>query len=199
MRRISFCSLGAVAGILSLPVAAAGPETHAVDFTGTGVPQGWTVENREYRSPEYSNAVDRIELSYSGAGASASATVSASLKQGDETTIAMLTAASTGASFDFPETTDFRSFRIAANGLALSSFTAYVSAGSLDAPSGVAISNNITGTSFDASWHPVAGATGYRVYVWTNAVGEVAGGFSAWRESFSHAPATTSSSTNLNP
>ena len=164
IERMSFCALGAVAGILSLPVAATGPEMYAVDFTGAGVPQGWTVENGEYRSPEYSNAVDRIELSYSGAGAAASATISAFPKQGDGTSVATLSAASSGASFDFPENTDFRSFRIAAaNGLALSSFTAYVSADTLGMPSDVAISNNVTGTSFDASWYPVDGATGDRV------------------------------------
>lgn len=188
IERMSFCALGAVAGILSLPVAATGPEMYAVDFTGAGVPQGWTVENGEYRSPEYSNAVDRIELSYSGAGAAASATISAFPKQGDGTSVATLSAASSGASFDFPENTDFRSFRIAAaNGLALSSFTAYVSADTLGMPSDVAISNNVTGTSFDASWYPVDGATGYRVYVWTNAVVGASAGTAVWQETMSGA------------
>ena len=97
-KQISFCALGAVAGVLSLSVAATGPEMYAVDFAGAGVPQGWTVENGEYRSPEYSNAVDRIELRYSGADASASATISAFPKQGDETMVATLSAASSGAS-----------------------------------------------------------------------------------------------------
>lgn len=194
IKRISSCALGAVAGILSLPVAAAGPATYAVDFTGAGVPEGWTVENGEYRSPEYSNAVDRIELRYSGTDASASATVSAFPQQGDGTTVATFSAASSGASFDFPETTDFRSFRIAVtNSLALSSFAASVSAGTLDVPSGVAISNNITGTSFDASWYPVAGATGYRVYAWTNAVVGASAGTAVWQETFANAPAKTSS------
>lgn len=187
IERMSFCALGAVAGILSLPVAATGPEMYAVDFMGTGVPQGWTVENGEYRSPEYSNAVDRIEFSYSGAGAAASATISAFPKQGDGTSVATLSAASSGASFDFPETTDFRSFRIAVNGLALSSFTAYVSADTLGMPSDVAISNNITGTSFDASWSPVDDATGYRVYVWTNAVVGASAGTAVWQETMSGA------------
>jgi len=188
IERMSFCALGAVAGILSLPVAATGPEMYAVDFMGTGVPQGWTVENGEYRSPEYSNAVDRIELRYSGADTSASATISAFPKQGDGTSVATLSAASSGASFDFPETIDFRSFRIAAaNGLALSSFTAYVSADTLGMPSDVAISNNITGTSFDATWSPVDGATGYRVYVWTNAVVGASAGTAVWQETMSGA------------
>ena len=192
-KRISFCALGAVAGILSLPVAATGPTTYAVDFTGAGTPQGWTVENGEYRSPEYSNAVDRIELRYSGADAAASATITAFPKQGDGTTVATLSAASSGASFDFPETTDFRSFRIAvANGLALSSFAAYVSADTLNAPFSVAISKNTTGTSFDANWYPVVGATGYRAYVWTNAVVGASAGTAVWQETFANAPAKTS-------
>ena len=191
IKRISFCAIVAVAGILSLPVAATGPEMHVVDFAGAGIPQGWTMEDGEYRSPEYSNAVDRIELRYSGADASASATISAFPKQGDGTQVATLTAASSGASFDFPETTDFRSFRIAVNGMALSSFAAYVSADTLGMPSGVVISNNVTGTSFDASWSPVDGATGYRVYVWTNAVVGASAGTAVWEETFANAPAKT--------
>ena len=192
-KQISFCALGAVAGVLSLSVAATGPEMYAVDFAGAGVPQGWTVENGEYRSPEYSNAVDRIELRYSGADASASATITAFPKQGEGTSVASLTAASSGALFDFPETTDFRSFRIAvANGLALSSFAAYVSADTLGMPSDVAISNNITGTSFDANWYPVVGATGYRAYVWTNAVVGASAGTAVWQETFANAPEKTS-------
>lgn len=196
-KQISFCALGAVAGVLSLSVAATGPEMYAVDFAGAGVPQGWTVENGEYRSPEYSNAVDRIELRYSGADASASATISAFPMQGDGTSVATLSAASSGASFDFPETTDFRSFRIAVNGLALTSFAAYVSADMLGMPSGVVISNNVTGTSFDASWYPVDGATGYRVYVWTNAVVGASAGTAVWQETFANAPATSSTGTTF--
>ena len=197
-KRISFCALGAVAGILSLPVAATGPATYAVDFTGAGNPQGWTMENGAYRSPEYSNAVDRIELRYSGAAAAASATITAFSKQGDGTSVATLSAASSGASFDFPETTDFRSFRIAvANGLALSSFTAYVSADTLNAPFSVAISKNTTGTSFDANWYTVVGATGYRAYVWTNAVVGASAGTAVWQETFANAPATSSTGTTF--
>ena len=76
---------------------------------------------------------------------------------------------------------------------ALSSFSAFVSAGSLDAPTGVAISNNITGTSFDASWNVVDGATGYRVYVWTNAVVGASEGTAVWQETFANSPAKTTS------
>ena len=197
IKRISFYALGAVAGILSLPVTATGPATYAVDFPGAGAPEGWTVENGEYRSPEYSNAVDRIELRYSGADAAASATINAFPKQGDGTTVATLSAASSGASFDFPDTTDFRSFHIAtANGLTLSSFAAYVSADTVGTPSGVAISNNITGTSFDAYWNPVDDATGYRVYVWTNAVAGASAGTALWQETMPGAT-NTSSGTRL--
>ena len=192
IERMSFYALGAIAGILSLPVAATAPATYTVDFAGAGVPQGWTVENGEYRSPEYSNAVDRIELRYSGADASASATITAFPKQGDGTPVATLTAASSGASFDFPETTDFRSFRIAVSGLTLSSFTAYVSADTLNAPFSVAISKNTTGTSFDANWYTVVGATGYRAYVWTNAVVGASAGTAVWQETFANAPEKTS-------
>ena len=193
IKRISYCALGAVAGVMSLPVAATGPATYAVDFTGAGIPEGWTVANGEYRSPEYSYAVDRIELRYSGADAAAAATITAFPKQGDGTSVATFSAVSSGASFDFPDTTDFRSFRIAtANGLMLSSFAAYVSADTVGTPSGVVISNNITGTSFDASWYPVDDATGYRVYVWTNAVAGASAGTAVWEETFANAPAKTS-------
>ena len=173
--------------------AGASAATCVADFTGAGVPQGWTVENEEYLSPEYSNAVDRIELRYSGSDAAATATIIAYPKLGDGAMVATLSAVSSGASFDFPETTDFRSFRIAvANGLALSSFTAYVSADTLGIPSGVAISNNVTGTSFDAYWGDVDGATGYRVYVWTNVVAGASEGTALWQETFANAPAKTS-------
>ena len=193
VKQVSLCGLVLFTGLSSMSAGASGVATYAVDFTGAGTPQGWMVENGEYRSPEYSNAVDRIELRYSGADASASATISAYSKQGGGTTVAMLTAASSGASFDFPETTDFRSFRIAADiGIGLSSFVAYVSEGMLDAPSGVVVSNNVTGTSFDAYWGDVDGATGYRVYVWTNVVAGASEGTALWQETFANAPAKTS-------
>ena len=163
------------------------------DFTEGGVPEGWTANGGEYRSPLYSNAVDRIELRYVSAAVDGAAAVYASSNQ-VETQIATFTAASSAAAFDFPETTDFRSFRIAAaNGLELSSFAAFVSSGSLDAPSGVVISNNVTGTSFDASWSPVDGASGYRVYVWTNVVVGASAGNVVWEETMPGA--TNASST----
>ncbi len=181
-----------------MSAGASGVATYVADFTGAGLPQGWIVENREYLSPEYSNAVDRIELRYSGSDAAATATIRAYPKLGDGAMVATLSAASSGASFDFPETTDFRSFRIAADiGIGLSSFVAYVSEGMLDAPSGVVVSNNVTGTSFDAYWGDVDGATGYRVYVWTNVVAGASEGTALWQESFTNAPATSSTSTTF--
>ena len=184
---------GMVACLLACPVSFTVSAVDFADFVSGQIPAGWTVENGEYRSPKYSNAVDRIELLYSGEGSSASATVSAFPQQGDATTVATFTAASSGAAFDFPDTADFRSFRVATNGIALASFTAYVSASELDAPSDVTISNNTTGTSFDANWHPVEGATGYRVYVWTNVVAGASVGTTVWQETLPGA--TNASST----
>ena len=192
--RIRFCALGVVAGFLSLS-AATGLVTCSVDFTGTEVPQGWTVENGEYRSPKYPNAVDRIRLEYSGGG---SAMVYAMPQVGAESCVATLSAASSAVTFDFPATTDFRSFRIAASeGWSLDAFSAVLSATSIDVPVGVVISNNVTGTSFDASWNAVEGATGYRVYVWTNDVASASAGTVVWQETFANAPATASTSTTF--
>lgn len=193
-KQILVCSICAVAAFLAIRGSATGAEAEAADFTNGQTPEGWTVEKGAYVSPAYQSAVDRIELRYSAAAADASAAVSAFAAQGEEsgTKVAEITAASSGASFDFPETTDFRSFRIAGNGLALSSFIAYVSSGSIDAPSGVTISNNVTGTSFDAYWGAVEGAVGYKVYVWTNIVAGASAGTAVWQETFANAPAKTS-------
>ncbi len=192
MRRV--CSLCASVSFAFLSAVAAGPTIQTADFTGAEPPAGWTVANGEYRSPEYAGAVDKIVLRYAGSGASASATVHAFPANAAGVDVATFTAASSGASFDFPESTAFRSFRIAAaNGLALSSFTAYVAADSLDVPSGVVISNNVTGTSFDAAWDAVEGATGYRVYVWTNVVTGASAGTEVWQETMPGATNAASS------
>lgn len=193
MRRVLVCVLCASIGF------AAAAATETADFSGSELPFGWTFAHGEYCSPEYSNAVDRIELRYAGTEANASATVSAaSVGGGTVQNVATLTAASSGASFDFPETTDFRSFRIAVDvGWSLASFSAVVSAGALDTPADVTISNNVTGTSFDAYWTAVEGATGYRVYVWTNAVGGVSAGTEVWSETFPNSPEKPSGTTNF--
>ena len=162
------------------------------DFTTGEGTNGWTISAANYVSPTYASAVDRISLSYSGA-ADGSATVSAIATGGGESPVATLSAAATAATFDFPETTDFRAFRISTTGdWRLFSFAADVSATVIDPPTGLTVSNNTTGTSFDLSWMPVAGATGYRVYVWTNVTVGVSAGTVMWQETFANAPAKTS-------
>ena len=74
VKQVSLCGLVLFTGLSSMS-AGASAATCVADFTGAGVPQGWTVENEEYLSPEYSNAVDRIELRYSGSDAAATATI----------------------------------------------------------------------------------------------------------------------------
>ena len=187
----------AIVAVTLLAAFGAKAEVLYADFmTGEGT-NGWLLGEGEYRSPEYTGAVDRIELRYAGAAASASATVQAFPANAAGVDIATFTAASSGASFDFPDSTAYRSFRIAtANGLSLSSFTAYVAPNALDVPSGVAISNNVTGTSFDAAWDAVEGATGYRVYVWTNVVTGTSAGTEVWQETMPGAT-NASSSTKL--
>ena len=189
---------GRIAIVAVALLAAFGAEAEALysDFTQGELPSGWFASEGKLRSPEYGSAVDRIELRYSGADADASATVQAFPANGEGVDVATFTAASSGASFDFPETTDFRSFSITTNGLGISSFTAYVSESFLATPSGVAISNNVTGTSFDAYWNPVADATGYRVYVWTNIVTGASAGTEVWQETMPGAT-NASSSTKL--
>ena len=193
MKNESACLIALAAGLFATTSPAVASTVERADFAGGGAPEGWTVENSAYCSPKYSGAVDRIELSYHGFAANGSATVYA-LSNNVETQVAILSAASSAAAFDFPDTTDFRSFRIATeNGLSLSSFTAYVSASVMEAPVGVAVSNNVTGTSFDAYWNPVADATGYRVYVWTNAVVGASAGTEVWVDDFSKAAAGSTS------
>ena len=172
----------AIVAVALLAAYGAKAEALYADFTQGELPSGWSASEGKLLSPGYGSAVDRIELRYSGADASASATVQALPANGEGVDVATFTAASSGASFDFPDTTDFRSFSITTNGLGISSFTAYVSESFLAVPSGVAISNNVTGTSFDAVWSVVDGATGYRVYVWTNTVTGASAGTAVWQE-----------------
>jgi len=182
----------AIVAVALLAAFGAKAEALYADFTQGELPSGWSASEGKLLSPGYGSAVDRIELRYSGADASASATVQALPANGEGVDVATFTAASSGASFDFPDTTDFRSFSITTNGLVISSFRAYVSESFLAAPSGVAISNNVTGTSFDAYWNPVADATGYRIYVWTNIVTGASEGMTVWQETFANSPAKTS-------
>ena len=177
--------------VWTLAVCGAQASERADFTTGEGT-NGWTISVADYVSPTYASAVDRISLSYSGAVAG-SATVSAIANGGDESSVATLSAAANAATFDFPETTDFRAFRILATGdWRLLSFAADVSATFIDPPTGLIVSNNTTGTSFDMSWMSVVGATGYRVSVWTNVTVGVSAGTVVWQETFANAPAKTS-------
>lgn len=174
--------------------ACCGWAEECADFVhGIGT-NGWTIGASEWTSPSYGNAVDRIRLEYVGNGNDVAA-VFAVPAEGGETQIATIYGMTSGATFEFPDSTDFRSFRIKANGNGgwrLATFSAVASATTLDAPGGVSISNNVTGTSFDACWDPVVGATGYRVYVWTNTVVGASAGTAVWQETFANAPAKTS-------
>ena len=123
---------------------------HADFLAGVGT-DGWTIAGNEYASPLYPNAVDQIRLAYSSANSADTITLYATSDQGDESPIATFTAASDAASLEFPDTTDFRSFRLVIGGsLTLSSFDAEVSMTSLPAPAYVTVTNNTTGSSFSA-------------------------------------------------
>ena len=69
MRNKPVCILEIVACVLSLSVLAGRLVTETADFSGLAVPSGWTVSDGIYLSPEYSNAVSRIALSYGTPGA----------------------------------------------------------------------------------------------------------------------------------
>ena len=186
------CRLGVTFGLSAATAFVCAAPSIVADFSG-GIPPGWLVLDGEYRSPAYGAAVDRIELRYNSESQNGAAAVFASSDQG-ESQIAAFNASSSAAAFDFPDTTDFRSFRIATEGgLSLLSFAAYLSPSELDAPSDVVISDNTTGTSFDARWNPVADATGYRVYVWTNVVAGASEGTAVWKETFANSPARSNS------
>lgn len=193
MMRSDNCRRMAFVAVALLAALGAKAEALYADFTQEELPSGWSMSEGKLHSPKYDSAVDRIELRYSGADASVSATVQAFPADGEGVDVATFTAASSGTSFDFPDTTDFRSFSITTNGLVLYSFTAYASESFLAAPSGVTISNNVTGTSFDAAWNAVEGATGYRVYVWTNVVTGASAGTTVWSETMPGATNTASS------
>ena len=179
---------------VALALAACGAQAlERADFTTGEGTNGWTISVAEYVSPTYAGAVDRISLSYSGTAAG-SATVNAIANGGGESQVATLSAAANAATFDFPETTDFRAFRISTSGdWRLLSFAADVSSTFMAAPIGLTVSNNTTGTSFDAYWNPVAGATGYKVYVWTNVTVGASAGAQVWEETFANSPAKSNS------
>ena len=184
--------------VLALAVCGAQASERADFTTGEGT-NGWTISVADYVSPTYASAVDRISLSYSGAAAG-SATVSAVANGGGESPVATLSAAANVATFDFPETTDFRAFRISTTGdWRLFSFAADVSATFLVAPSNV-VATALTTDSLEVSWDPVADATGYRILIWTNKIVGASNGTEIWVDDFSRALAASGSSPSaLNP
>ena len=184
MRRWAAYSLVMAVFLSSMSALAGGLVTETAEFSGADVPAGWNVSDGVYLSPEYSNAVSRIALSY---GATGGQTGTAQLLAIDhagsaETQIASLNTATTGAAFDFPGSSDYRRFRIATDGLALTSFSATWPDTRPDAPSNV-VATALTTDSLEASWDAVEGATGYRVSVWTNVVVGASAGTVAWEDS----------------
>ena len=194
MRDCLIRSLIVMVASVSSTVVVGGQGAEVADFSNQSIPVGWTVVDGEYRSPEYSNAVNRIELVYAGDNLASLLAVYALPLKGAEVQIAALSPMSSSAVFDFPDSIDVRAFRIVAPvGVSLKTFASYVAPTELDVPANVAVSNNITGTSFDVSWSDVLYATGYRVYVWTNVVVGASSGTAIWRETFKDAPEKTTS------
>lgn len=68
MRRWVTCSLVMAACLFPMSALAGGLVTETVEFWGADVPAGWSVSDGAYLSPEYSNSVSRIALSYGAAG-----------------------------------------------------------------------------------------------------------------------------------
>ena len=184
MRMELLCSLGIGASLIFMPLFAERFVTETADFSGGSVPAGWTVANGAYVSPEYSNAVSRIALSYgaSGAGQFGEAQLFAiDHASSVETQIASVNAFTTGAAFDFPAASDYRKFRVATSGLTLASFSATWLDARLDPPTNV-VATALTTDSLEVSWDVVNGASGYRVSVWTNAVVGASAGSVAWED-----------------
>ena len=184
MRRRADCSLVMAACLFSLSALAGGFVTETADFPGADVPAGWSVLNGVYLSPEYSNAVSRIALSYGATGGQAGTAQLFAIDHASsaETQIASVNTATTGAAFDFPGSSDYRQFRISTDGLVLVSFSATWPDTRPDAPSNV-VATALTTDSLQVSWDAVDGAAGYRVSVWTNVVTGASAGIVAWEDS----------------
>ena len=119
------------------------------DFVAGVGTNGWTISSGEYVSPTYANSVKSVRLDYSGSG-NDGITVYAMPAQGDETQVATLSAASSSATFEFPDFMNFRSFHIAVGGgMNLASFAASVYA-SNDAFPLSALSGNTYTQNFDS-------------------------------------------------
>ena len=184
MRRWVTCSVVRTACLFSMSALAGGVMTETADFSGANVPAGWSVSDGVYLSPEYSNAVSRIALSYRATGGQTGTAQLLAINHASsaETQIASVNTLTTGAAFDFPGSSDYRRFRIATDGLALTSFSATWPDTRPDAPSNV-VATALTTDSLEVSWDAVEGAVGYRVSVWTNVVVGASAGTVAWEDS----------------
>ena len=187
-------ALGMAAGLFSLAAAAERLVTETADFSGGAVPDGWAVANGEYLSPEYSNAVSQIALSYKAMGVQTGTAQLFAIghESSVQTQIASVNTFTTGAAFDFPEASDYRRFRIATSGLVLTSFSATLPDMRPDAPPNV-VATALTTDSLEVSWDAVPGATSYRVSVWTNVVTGASEGTESWSDDFSRAVASSGS------
>ncbi len=169
---------------MSMSALAGGLVTETAEFSGADVPAGWNVSDGSYLSPEYSNSVSRIALSYGAAGGQVGTVQLFAIDHASsaETQIASVNTATTGAAFDFPGFSDYRRFRIATDGLALTSFSATLPDTRPDAPSNV-VATALTTDSLEVAWDAIDGAVGYRVSVWTNVVTGASEGTVAWDDS----------------
>lgn len=179
---------------MSMSALAGGLVTETTEFSGADVPAGWSVSDGSYLSPEYSNSVSRIALSYGAAGGQVGTALLFAIDHASsaETQIALVITATTGAAFDFPGSSDYRRFRIATDGLALTSFSATWPDTRPDAPSNV-VATALTTDSLEVSWDAVEGAVGYRVSIWTNVVVGASEGIESWSDDFSRAAASGAS------
>ncbi len=174
--------LGMATGLISLAAVAERLVDETADFSDGAVPDGWAIANGEYLSPEYSNSVSRIEISYVATGQVGEAQLFAiDHASGAEAQIASVNTLTAGAAFDFLETSDYRRFRIAADGLAVRRFSATWRDKRRDAPTNV-VAAALTAGSLEVSWDAVDGATGYEVSVWTNVVTGASEGSVAWED-----------------
>ena len=158
--------------------------TETAEFTGAAAPAGWVVADGSYLSPEYSNAVGRIAFSYGaaeGVQLGEAQLFAIGHAGGAETQIASVNTLTAGASFDFPAVSDYRRFRVAADGLSLATFSATWLDTRLDAPTNI-VATALTTDSLEVSWAPVEGAGSYRVAVWTNVIVGADAGSVVWED-----------------
>jgi len=144
--RIAAFAVFAAAGALA--AGAAVLVTERAEFAAGSLPEGWTADGEEIVSPAYPNALAGASVAYGAARAGASGTVSLFAVPrggGESVKVADVGTAATVASFSLDAARDFRSFRIATNGVSLSSFEA-----TWITPSVMAVSASV-----------VAGETGY--------------------------------------